>query len=68
MIEVVPFDQLPNADLTVEAIYEGGNTGDMRDDPLGRLIPVGNQGGRRFRYREVMSFGTGPTAAIKAGG
>ncbi len=45
MIEVVPFDQLPNADLTVEAIYEGGNTGDMRDDPLGRLIPVGNQGG-----------------------
>jgi len=45
MIEVVPFDQLPNADLTVEAIHEGGNTGDMRDDPLGRLIPVGNQGG-----------------------
>ncbi|OBK45597.1 restriction endonuclease [Mycobacterium kubicae] len=45
----VGFDQLDNADLTIETIYLGGNQGNAGDDPLGRLLPVGNQGG--FRYR-----------------
>ncbi|QZS52662.1 restriction endonuclease [Rhodococcus opacus] len=44
----VPFDDLPNADLQVESLYLGGSRGNMADDPLARLFPVGNQGG--FRY------------------
>ena len=46
--KVVPFDKLTNADLTVEAVYEGGTVGNSGDDPLGKIVPVGNQGG--FRY------------------
>jgi len=48
MAKVIPFDKLIDADLTVEAVYEGGTAGNTGDDPLGKLIPVGNQGG--FRY------------------
>ncbi len=42
------FDELPQADLIVDALYEGGPPGDVRDDPLSRLVGGGNQGG--FRY------------------
>jgi hypothetical protein len=45
----IPFDQLGNADLTVEATYEGGRQGNAADDPLARLLPCGNQGGFRFK-------------------
>lgn len=51
-----PFDQLPTADLVLDARYEGGSKGNVGDDPLGRLLPCGNQGG--FRYRKRRS-GTG---------
>ena len=36
------------ADLVVDAVYEGGRSGNAGDDPLPRLIGVSNQGG--FRY------------------
>lgn len=49
MPRTISFDELDNADLTVEAIYLGGVQKNMGDDPLARLLPVGNQGG--FRYR-----------------
>lgn len=49
MPEAVPFDRLPTADLHVDRVYEGGREGNVGDDPLQRLLPVGNQGG--FRYR-----------------
>jgi hypothetical protein len=39
---------LSGADLIVDATYRGGSAGSVADDPLGRLLPVGNQGG--FRY------------------
>jgi hypothetical protein len=42
------YDQLPNAPLIVDAAYEGGHFGDVRDDPISRLLGGGNQGG--FRY------------------
>ncbi|MEV0726347.1 restriction endonuclease [Micromonospora purpureochromogenes] len=45
---VVPFDALGEAALVVDAVYKGGVRGSVADDPLGRLLPVGNQGG--FRY------------------
>jgi hypothetical protein len=42
------FAELDRADLVVDATYQGGSLGHAGDDPLGRLLPVGNQGG--FRY------------------
>jgi hypothetical protein len=48
MATVIRFDKLKDADLIVEAVYEGGTAGNTADDPLGKLVPVGNQGG--FRY------------------
>lgn len=44
----VPFENLPTADLVVDRIYQGGSSGHAGDDPLGKLVPVGNQGGFRF--------------------
>jgi hypothetical protein len=42
------FADLERADIIVDATYRGGSAGHVGDDPLGRLLPVGNQGG--FRY------------------
>jgi hypothetical protein len=44
----VPFDALAGADLTLDGYYLSGRAGNVGDDPVGRLLPVGNQGG--FRY------------------
>jgi hypothetical protein len=44
----VPFEDIHYADLFVDATYRGGTAGNVADDPLGALLPVGNQGG--FRY------------------
>ena len=44
----VAFEDIPHADLIVDATYRGGSFGNVADDALGRLLPVGNQGG--FRY------------------
>lgn len=48
LVKRVMFDELESADLLVDAIYEGGRSGNAGDDPLCRLIGVSNQGG--FRY------------------
>ncbi len=48
MQKVIPFSDLAQADLVVDAVYEGGAAGNFSDDPLGRLLGVGNQGGFRF--------------------
>jgi hypothetical protein len=40
--------ELPSADLTIDAVYEGGRSGNAGDDPLNPLIGVSNQDG--FRY------------------
>ena len=42
------FADLVVADLVVDAVYEGGTKGDSSDEPIGKLLKVGNQGG--FRY------------------
>lgn len=49
MSETVAFEDLSTADLRLEAVYLGGTRGHSGDDPLARLLPVGNQGG--FRYK-----------------
>lgn len=43
-----PFNDLGDADLVVDAIYEGGTANGMAADPIHKLLPVGNQGGFRF--------------------
>src|SRR3989344_9180253 len=42
------FHELREADLIVDAIYEGGTIGNSSDEPIGKLLKVNNQGG--FRY------------------
>lgn len=44
----ITWAELSTADLTVDAVYEGGRSGNAGDDPLHPLIGVSNQGG--FRY------------------
>ncbi|GAA4516577.1 restriction endonuclease [Nonomuraea ferruginea] len=45
----MPFAGLATADLVLDAVYAGGSSGNVRDDPLAHLLPgVGNQGGFRF--------------------
>ena len=46
--DVVEFDRLADADLVLDRVYRGGGgKGGTRDDPLCKLLPVGNQGGFR---------------------
>jgi hypothetical protein len=52
----VDFDGLAGADLTIDRTYRGGIRGTAADDPLARLLPVGNQGG--FRYAGSPTKGT----------
>ena len=48
MMTVIPFAQLEGVHLTADTVYEGGDTGNLSDDPLARLLKGGNSGG--FRY------------------
>lgn len=41
-------DSLAAADLVVDQYYAGGRAGNSADDPIAKLVPVGNQGGFRF--------------------
>lgn len=43
----VEFAGLACADLVVDRYYFGGRAGNSSDDPIARLLPVGNQGGFR---------------------
>jgi hypothetical protein len=45
---LITFERLQEADLILDAMYGGGSKGNLGDEPIGRLLPVGNQGG--FRY------------------
>lgn len=45
--EAVDFDQLADSDLVLDRVYSGGTVGGTGDDPLSKLLPVGNQGGFR---------------------
>jgi hypothetical protein len=43
------FDSLALSDLHVDQVYPGGTSGNVSDDPIARLLPVGNSGGIRYR-------------------
>ena len=48
MTRIFSFEDLPTADLVVDAIYEGGSAGNTSSDPIAKLLPgAGNQGGFR---------------------
>lgn len=48
MTRIFSFDDLPTADLVVDAIYEGGSAGNTSSDPIAKMLPgAGNQGGFR---------------------
>jgi hypothetical protein len=50
------FADLGRADLVLDRTYHAGSSGHAGDDPLARLLPVGNQGG--FRYRGSVRGGS----------
>ncbi len=45
----IPFEELEQADLLVDRVYESGPSDNVGADPLQRLLPVGNQGGIRYK-------------------
>ena len=47
-MHIESFSNASHADLRIDAVYRGGRTGNISDDPLAQLLPVGNAGG--FRY------------------
>jgi hypothetical protein len=47
-MKIIPFNELGNCDLVIDAVYEGGIKGNIGDDPISKIFPVGNQGGFRF--------------------
>ncbi|UDY34893.1 restriction endonuclease [Dermatobacter hominis] len=48
---VIEFDELFGCDLLIDAVYRGGTNGNASDDPIARIVPVGNQGGFRRKTR-----------------
>ena len=52
MIKRFPFNIIDKADLIVDALYEGGGTGTIRDEALCKVLPgIGNLGGFRASGR-----------------
>ena len=52
MFRVFSFEELPHADLIVDAVYEGGPAPNASSDPIARLLPgSGNSGGFRAAGR-----------------
>jgi hypothetical protein len=47
-VPVLVQGELAGVDLIVDAVYQGGRAGNASDDPIAKIVPVGNQGG--FRY------------------
>jgi len=45
----IDFHELQSADLIIDAIYEGGNKGNISDDAIGKLMYTGNSGGFRVK-------------------
>ncbi|MDC2993041.1 restriction endonuclease [bacterium] len=52
MVRVVSHEDVQNADLVIDAVYEGGAAGHSGDDPISKLLKgSGNQGGFRAAGR-----------------
>lgn len=44
----VAFADVSTSDLVVDCVYEGGSAGNRGDDPISKILSVGNAGGFRF--------------------
>jgi hypothetical protein len=64
-VSVVQSD-LAMTDLVVDQCYAGGRSGNTGDDPVGKIVPVGNQGG--FRHSGSPWRGTVRVAALCSSG
>lgn len=55
MVTNVPFNEsLASENLVLDMTYEGGNTGNLGDDPISKLLPgVGNQRGFRPKAKSL---------------
>ena len=45
----IDFKSLKKSDLYIDAIYQSGSNGNAGDDPISKILTVGNQKG--FRYK-----------------
>jgi hypothetical protein len=43
----IPFEKLKESDLHLDAIYVAGRKGNIGDEPVSKMLPVGNAGGFR---------------------
>ena len=51
-MRIIPNELLSSSDLIIDAVYEGGASGNAADDPISKLLQgVGNQGGFRAAGR-----------------
>ncbi len=51
-MRIIPNEHLSSSDLIIDAMYEGGASGNVTDDPISRILQgVGNQGGFRAAGR-----------------
>lgn len=46
-INMVPFEDVPQSDLHVDTVYQGGGTNNLTSEVLSKLLHVGNSGGFR---------------------
>ena len=52
MTRIVPYEELTDADLVIDAVYEGAAGGQLSGEPLSKLLPgTGNLGGFRAAGR-----------------
>lgn len=65
-LDPVPFESLWDCDLVVDGEYSGGSSGNAGDDPINRLLGVGNMGG--FRYRGSIEKGTLQSVCLYSSG
>ena len=49
----IPFTEIDNADLLVDAVYEGGTAKNLGSEVLSKVMHVGNSGG----FRKCMKLG-----------
>lgn len=66
MSGAVSFEDLGTTDLVLDRLHLGGTRNNVSDDPLARLLPVGNQGG--FRYAGSPRRGTVRIAVLYTSG
>jgi Restriction endonuclease AspBHI N-terminal/Restriction endonuclease len=51
-VRIIPHNLLSSSDLIVDAVYEGGGSGNAADDPISKVLTgAGNQGGFRAAGR-----------------